>query len=126
MVPTGRNSRAPGGSLLWLRVSPTKGKPPAASRLLEEQLQFHTQNSNISQDPSFPAGNQPRLLLASSSSPPCPPLQLLQRPTSTAGLHPAHTKPANPCDSREQDELWEPPVAAQTRPGQGGKMESRE
>lgn len=51
MVPTGRNSRAPGGSLLWLRASPNEGKPPAASRLLEEQLQFHTHRSNISQCP---------------------------------------------------------------------------
>lgn len=85
MARTGRNSRAPGGSLLRLRASPTEGKPPAASGLLQEQLQFHTQQSNISQYPSFPAGEQPRLLLAR--------LPPLQRPTSTAGPHPAHTDP---------------------------------
>lgn len=85
MARTGRNSRAPGGSLLQLRASPTEGKPPAASGLLQEQLQFHTQQSNISQYPSFPAGEQPRLLLAL--------LPPLQRPTSTAGPHPAHTDP---------------------------------
>lgn len=93
MVPIGRNSRAPEGPLLWLRASPIKGKPLAASRVPEEQLQLHTQKSNISQYPSFRAGKQPQLLLASSSSPPWPPLQQLQRPRSTAGPRPTHTNP---------------------------------
>lgn len=80
MVPTGRNSRAPGGSLLQRRVSPTEGKPPAASGLLEEQLQFCTQKSSISQSPSFSDGKQPQLLLA--SSPAAPETQRHRRATS--------------------------------------------
>lgn len=82
MARTGKNSRAPGVSLLQLRVSPTEGKPLAASGLLQEQLQFHTQQSSISQYPSFPAGKQPQLLLA-----PLPPLWTHQHRRASSRTH---------------------------------------
>lgn len=71
----------------------------------------------------------PPLLGNSLSSfwPPLPPLPGLLSSCFRDPPAPQCCIPYTPtpgCDSKEWDELWDPPVATQTRSGQGGKMES--